>query len=132
LIVLDASVVVDLLLWLPPHAGTIAARVRGESPHLGVPHLLDVEVAQVLRRYVLRGEVTSELAGQCLLDLEGLPLVRYPHTPLLRRAFELRENATLYDGVYLALAEALDAVLLTRDGALAGVPGHDARVEVLS
>ena len=132
MIVLDASVVVDFLLRLPPHADAITARIVAEAPDLAAPHLLDVEVAQVLRRFFLRGEVTGELARTVLADLGDLPLVRYPHVLLLQRAFELRENVTMYDGVYLALAEALDATLLTRDSALAAIPGHAARVEVVA
>ena len=71
-------------------------------------------------------------AEQALQDFLALGLTRYPHVPLLARAFELRDNATVYDALYLALAEALGATLLTRDAALGVVPGHRARVEVLA
>ncbi len=64
-------------------------------------------------------------------DLADLPIRRFPHTELLPRAFELRANATVYDGIYLALAEALEAPLLSYDAALADVPGCDAAVEIL-
>ena len=132
MIVLDASVVVDFLLRLEPHAEAITTRILDEAPDLAAPHLLDVEVAQVLRRFVLRGEVTPERAEAALDDLADLPLVRYPHLPMLRRAFELRENLTTYDGVYVALAEALSVTLLTRDSAIGAAPGHVARVEVIA
>lgn len=131
MIVLDASVLVDFLLQLPPHAEAITERIRAESPDLAVPYLLDVEVAQVLRRFVLRGEVAADFAKGVLADLRDLPLVRYPHAAFLEQAFELRENVTVYDAVYLVLAEALDATLVTRDRALAGVPGYERRVEVI-
>jgi len=132
LIVLDASAVVDLLLGLPPHAEVIAARIKLESPGLAAPYLLDAEVAQVLRRYVRCGEVTAGYAASALHDLLALPITRYPHTPLLIPAFDLRDNVTIYDALYLVLAEALGAPLLTRDGALARVPGHKATVEVVA
>jgi predicted nucleic acid-binding protein len=132
MIVLDASVVVDLLLDLPPHAGRIIRRIQQEAPALVAPHLLDAEVAQVLRRYVLRGEVPVADAAAALEDLAGLPIIRYPHTPLLARAFALRANATIYDALYLVLAEALAVPLLTRDTALAAIPGHGAQVEVVN
>jgi predicted nucleic acid-binding protein len=130
-IVLDASVVVDLLLDLPPYAERIVARIQREAPALIAPHLLDAEVAQVLRRYVLRGEVLAADAEAALEDLAALPITRYPHTPLLARAFALRANATVYDALYLVLAEALAVPLLTRDTALATIPGHGAQVEVV-
>jgi len=130
-IVLDASVVVDLVLDLPPYAGRIATRIQQEAPALVAPHLLDAEVAQVVRRYVLRGEVSAADAEAALADLAALPITRYPHTPLLLRAFALRANATVYDALYLVLAEALAAPLLTRDTALATIPGHGAQVEVV-
>ncbi len=129
MIVVDASAVIDLLLLLPPHGSAIAARLAAEAPDVAAPHLLDVEVAQVLRRWVLAGKLTDARARGALQDLADLPLVRYEHGPLLDRAFDLRANATVYDAVYLALAEALAAPLLTRDAALASVPG--VRVAVL-
>jgi len=131
-LVLDASVVVDLLLNLPPHFATIAQRLHGVHPSsLAVPYLLDVEVAHVLRRYVLTKKISASLAQEALQDLIVLPAIRYDHRPLLQRAFSLRENSTLYDGMYLVLAEALDATLLTRDAALATLPGYAKRVEVV-
>jgi predicted nucleic acid-binding protein len=131
MIVLDASVVVDLLLDLPPYAGRIVTRIREEAPALVAPHLLDAEAGQVVRRYVLRGEVSVADAEAALEDLAALPITRYPHTPLIARAFALRANATVYDALYLVLAEALAAPLLTRDTALATIPGHGAQVEVV-
>jgi predicted nucleic acid-binding protein len=131
-IVLDASTVLDLLLDLPPHAHAIRRRIREETPGLLAPHLLDAEVGQVLRRYLRLRELTAERAEGALEDLRQLPLQRYPHGPLLDRAFELRENVTFYDGLYLALAEAADAPLLTRDARLGRVIGHRATVEVFT
>jgi predicted nucleic acid-binding protein len=78
--------------------------------------MLDLEVAQVLRRYTLSGEMSVERSEQALEDLADLPLLRYPHDIFLRR-ISLRRNLTAYDAAYVALAEALDAPLITRDAA---------------
>ena len=94
------------------------------------PHLLDIEVAQVLRRFVAGGKVTPVRAREALDDLLDLALTRYPHGVLLGRVWELRSNLTAYDAAYVALAEALDAVLVTCDGKIAEAPGHRARIEV--
>lgn len=132
MIVLDASAVLDLLLDLEPSSEKIRGRLLDERAELLTLHLLDAEVGQVLRRYVRRGEVAAPRAEAALDDLAALPLQRYPHVPFLGRAFELRENATFYDALYLAFAEAASAPLLTRDGRLGNVPGHSAAVEIVT
>ncbi|MCZ6451792.1 MAG: type II toxin-antitoxin system VapC family toxin, partial [Deltaproteobacteria bacterium] len=81
--------------------------------------MLDLEIAQVLRRYTLSGEMDAERSEQALGDLVDLPLNRYPHDVFLLRIWTLRRNLTAYDAAYVALAEALDAPLITRDAALA-------------
>lgn len=86
----------------------------------------------MLRRHVCRRELSVARARVALEDLAALPLQRYPLLPLLVRAFELRDNATVYDALYLALAEHARAPLLTRDARLANVPGHSAAVEVVA
>lgn len=129
--VVDASVLVDLILDIPPHAAAIGEHLRAD-PVLAAPHLIDAEVASVLRNRVLRGKLPSGGALAALTDFIELPVERFPHTALLMRAFELRDNASLYDALYLALAEALDARLLTRDKRLAAVPGVAARVELIA
>ena len=130
MIVVDASLVIDFLLQLPPRAAVVTERLE-RAGQLAAPHLLDAEVAQVLRRYQLRGEIEAGLAQDCLDDLLDLPLTRYPHQVLVQRAFELRQRVTIYDGLYLALAEALQLPLCTCDAALARVAGCQARVEVI-
>jgi predicted nucleic acid-binding protein len=99
---------------------------------LAAPHLLDAEVGHVIRRHTLVGIISTVRAKRALEDFAAIPIDRYPHTSLLPRAFSLRDNATMYDALYLALAETLDATFLTRDAALAGVPGVAARVEVIA
>ena len=133
MIVIDASAAIEWVLQTPKGAA-IEARIfrkRGESPRLHAPHLLDVEVAQVLRRHVAR-KVMSEVRGEAALhDFLQIPLVRYPHDLLLSRVWELRKNLTAYDAVYVALAEVLEVPLLTCDANIARAPGHKARVDVV-
>jgi predicted nucleic acid-binding protein len=128
-IVLDASVVLEVLLRLPL-AAVVEDRLA-RAPSLHAPHLLDLEVAQVLRRFERAGSLTAVRGAEALRDLADLPLERYPHDLFLPRIWSLRGKVTAYDGCYLALAEALGAPLLTCDARLAGVPGHVAAVEVV-
>ena len=130
MIVLDASAVLELLL-VTERGGRAAKRIAAPEETLHAPHLLDVEVAQVLRRYVARRQLDEVRAVQALEDLRALDLDRYPHDVLLGRIWELRHNASAYDAAYLALAEALGAPLLTSDARLLDVPGIPVRVEVL-
>jgi predicted nucleic acid-binding protein len=128
--VLDASLVVEVILRTPlgiRHAD----RVLDANDPLHVPHLLDVEAVQVLRRLTLASELAAERAEQALNVLTDLPLVRHDHTPLIDRVWALRTSMTAYDATYVALAEGLDAVLLTCDGRLARSHGHRARIELL-
>jgi predicted nucleic acid-binding protein len=97
---------------------------------LHAPHLIDLEVAQVLRRYVRSGATSAERGAEALSDLVDFPLTRYPHHVLLTRIWQMRHGLTAYDAAYLALAEALDAPLVTRDRALARAGSH-VRVEVV-
>lgn len=129
MIVLDASVVLEVLLQT--RAGRdLTPRLFDPRESLHVPHLLDLEVAQVLRRFVMARQLDAERAAQALADLADLPLARYPQDLFLSRIWELRSNLTAYDAVYVALAEALGAPLLTRDRRLAKAP-HRARLELV-
>ena len=129
MIVVDASAMVELLLdtALGRRVDQQVLNVRARH----APHLLDVEVAQVLRRFSLAGQVSAERASRALDDLSAFPLRRHAHTSLLERVFELRANATAYDAVYLALAETPGATLVTCDQALVRVPGRRAQVELV-
>ena len=130
MIVVDASAILEVLLSTPDGA-RVAERLFMPGETLHAPHLLDLEVAQVLRRYALAGELDSARGLEALEDLADLQLTRYPHDLLLPRIWELRRNLTAYDAAYVALAEALVAPLVTRDAALASVRAHHARVELL-
>jgi predicted nucleic acid-binding protein len=127
---LDASALVELVLGTLSGRG-IAARVADPAVSLHVPHLADVEVAQALRRYTRDRELDALDARAALDDFGALDLQRHAHEPLLDRVWELRENLSAYDAVYVALADALDAVLLTCDGRLARAPSFAARVELV-
>jgi predicted nucleic acid-binding protein len=131
MIVLDASAALELLLRAAGHR-QLVTRTLTSAELLVAPHLLDLEVAHVLRRFVAGGELTAARAEQALADYDDLRIARYPHRPLLPRIWQLRENYTAYDAAYLALAEALGAPLVTCDRRLATAPGHRATVECIS
>jgi predicted nucleic acid-binding protein len=124
-IVLDASVVVELLTN-GPLADSLRRDLAGRSDLFAVPYLLDVEVVSALRNLLSGQRVDSHRSEQFLSGLADLPAVRYPHTPLLRRVWELRHNFTAYDAIYIALAEETNSVLYTSDVKLC--KGHRARV----
>lgn len=130
MLVLDASALLELLLGTEK-GRSVAERIASPTETLHAPHLIDLEVTQVLRRYAARAQIDEARARQGLDDLRDLDLERYPHEPFLLRIWELRENATAYDAVYLSLAEALAAPLLTSDARLLEIPGSRARVDVL-
>lgn len=127
MVVIDASAVATLL-FNEPSAARLRERLENEST-LHAPHLLDLEVTQVLRRAVRQGTVNETIAASRLADLQLLPLIRYPHLPFLGRIWELRANVTAYDAAYIALAEALGAPLVTTDRPLSRAPGLRARIE---
>jgi predicted nucleic acid-binding protein len=126
LIVVDASALLEVLLQTPV-AARLSRRIFAAGETLHAPHLLDVEIAQVLRRYARTGVISSKRGAEALTDLADFPLDRYPHSVLLPRIWQWRHNVTAYDAAYLALAEALDAPLLTRDRRLASL---SAKVQV--
>lgn len=131
MIVLDASAALDLLLQGAVSV-RLVSRVLASGERLAAPHLLDLEVAQVLRRYVAAGDIEVARAEQALADYADMRITRYPHDVLLPRIWELRRNCTAYDASYLALAESLGCPLVTCDAALAKIPGRNATVEVFS
>jgi predicted nucleic acid-binding protein len=130
LIVVDASALVELLLRAPA-ARTIQTKLFAPGQTLHAPHLLDIEVAQVIRRYAANGDIGGDRGQAALADLADLPLQRYPHGLFVQRIWALRNNLTAYDAAYVALAEALGAVLLTRDKRLAAATGHHARIDLI-
>ena len=130
MIVVDASALLEALLGTAASAA-VTRRIFEAGQTLHAPHLLDVEVVQVLRRYAIAGDLDDQRARAALDDLADFPIRRYPHGLLLPRAWELRNNFSAYDAVYVALAEALDAPLLTRDRRLANAAGKHVSVELI-
>ena len=130
MIVVDASAVVELLLQTTL-GSRVEQRLYREDDHWHAPHLVDVEVVSALRRLVHAGGVRPARAGEAIEDLGLLPITRHGHGDLVQRAWELRQNCTAYDAMYLALAEALDAALVTCDRLLGSKPGHVVQVEVV-
>jgi len=130
LIVIDASAVIELILRTEP-GEHVAARALAPVEHLYAPHLIDVEVTQLLRRLVQLKEVTTHRAREALDDYAAVLIDRAAHRELLPRIWELRDSLTAYDAAYIALAEALDAPVLTCDAKLARSHGHRARIELI-
>jgi predicted nucleic acid-binding protein len=129
MIVLDASAAVDWLLQTP--AGqSIENRIYSRNETLHAPHLLDLEVTQVLRRLALQRVLSVHRANEAVRDLLDLRITRYPHLVLLPRIWQLRHNFSAYDAAYIALAEKLGSILVTRDARLASASGHAAAVEL--
>ncbi|MCP4663695.1 MAG: type II toxin-antitoxin system VapC family toxin [bacterium] len=130
MIVIDASAVLELLLRTPT-AAQVEELILAMDGDLHAPHLLDLEVAQVLRRYCHTKDITPERAQEALLDLRDLAINRHAHSHFIERIWELRGNVTAYDAAYVALAESLSAPLLTCDVRLAKAPGHNAEIKHL-
>jgi predicted nucleic acid-binding protein len=129
MIVLDASAAVDWLLQTSK-GQSIENRIYSRNETLHAPHLLDLEVTQVLRRLALQRVLSVHRANEAVRDLLDLRITRYPHLVLLPRIWQLRHNFSAYDAAYIALAEKLGSILVTRDARLASASGHAAAVEL--
>jgi predicted nucleic acid-binding protein len=111
-------------------AEAVRARLAGDPDH-GAPHIIDVEVLGVIRRHEMLGRIDATAAAQAVDDLRVWPGERYGHRGLLARAWELRRNVRTWDALYVALAEAFDATLLTLDARLARAEGPTCTIEVV-
>ncbi len=131
MIVLDASAVLELLRATAT-GERIRRRLQDAGETLCAPYLMDVEVAQALRRFERIGSLSAMRGAEALADLADLPLTRFPHEHLLGRIWELRHNVTACDAAYIALAEALHATLVTCDGKVASARGRGLQVELFS
>jgi predicted nucleic acid-binding protein len=120
-IVVDTSAMVEYLVGTDPLGEAVSEAIEGKV--LVAPHGLDLEFANALRRLVLAGHTSMHAAHLALATLRSLPMTRHPHTMLLGRIWELRDNMWPYDAAFVALAEALGAVLVTVDSKFQGVPG---------
>jgi len=129
-IVVDASALLEFLLQTS--LGTrVEARLFRDGDELHAPHLVDIEILQALRRLVRTGEIPPARAGEAIDDLTAFDLHRHGHVDLLDRAWKLRNNISAYDATYVALADAIQAPIVTCDGPLAKAPGHRVRIELI-
>ena len=128
MIVADASALFQVLGGAS-RGEKIEARLFGAGEAIFAPHLIDAEIVSILRRHVLARQLAETRAKAMLRDYLDIPLTRLPQTPLLARAFALRHTMTAYDAVYVALAESLDATLVTRDAKLARAAAGVCKVE---
>jgi predicted nucleic acid-binding protein len=131
MIIVDASAVIAVLL-ATTRSRSVLDRIAGGTETLHAPHLLDIEVANGLRRYSRLGEISRSVAERCLADFHGLRIERHAHSNLLPRIWDLRQNLTAYDAAYVALAELLDCPVLTTDARLSRAGGHRARIELMN
>ena len=129
MIVVDASIVVTALADDGDDGDRTRTRLRGER--LFAPELIDIEVVSAWRRLVAAGRLDERRADVARHDLSSMRIQRARHQPLMHRSWELRHNFTIYDAAYVALAEMMNATLLTGDGRLAGAPGIRCRTEVM-
>ncbi len=120
-LVVDASVMVRVLVEAGPGGDRVRTALATHDLH--APELLDLETTSALRRLVRSGTVPAQVAGRALVHLARAPVLRYPHLPLVPRSWELKDNLTTYDAAYVALAELLDATLVTSDAGVATAPG---------
>jgi predicted nucleic acid-binding protein len=129
-IVVDASVIAGALVLDNATGDRLRARLAGER--LAAPAVMDIEVVSTWRGLSRAGRVPARRAEVALADLAGMRLERAPHGPLMPRIWELRDNLGTYDAAYVALAEGMDALLLTGDARLARAPGIQCEVELLT
>jgi predicted nucleic acid-binding protein len=130
MIILDASAVVDLLIRPAAETRRLRARILAASM-VYAPHLMDAEVTNALRRYLLQGRIDQFSARRGLRLLADMQVIWWPHRPLLGRALALRHQLSAYDAIYVAMAEVTGVTLVTRDARLARATGHRAQVEVV-
>lgn len=130
MIVVDASALLEIMLQTT-RAERLMERAFTVPERLHAPHLVDIEVTQVIRRMVQRAEITASRGEEALEDFAQLLIERHGHQLLLKRIWQLRDSLTAYDGAYVALAEALGAPLLTCDARLARAHGHEATIELV-
>lgn len=130
MIVVDASVLVPALIDDGDEGERTRLRLDAEDT-ICAPEIIDLEVANAWRRDLRAGRLSEDRSREALDDLAMMRLVRMPHRPLMARIWELRHNLTPYDAAYVALAESLDATLLTADGRSSRAPTLRCAVELM-
>jgi predicted nucleic acid-binding protein len=129
-VVVDSSALVDFLTNIEAHP-RIGRILMVDPGALNAPEIVDLEMLSVFRQMVFDGRLDAERASGFLVDFQALPIERHSHEYFVRRIWELRDNISPYDAAYVALAEFLNAPLLTRDARLARTSGHAARIEYI-
>lgn len=130
MLVVDTSAVLEALASRTPAPGLLKRLVHDGDLH--APHLIDTEVLHALRRMTIARAISDERAADARSDFDEFTLLRYSHQPFGDRVWELRHNLTAYDATFVALAEALEAPLVTCDARLAAAPGHHAQIELFA
>lgn len=130
MIVADASVVLEVLLRTK-RGLKVETRLLSSKETLHAPHLIDLEVCQVLRRYLMNKDLTADRAAAAVEDFQSIRIFRYPHRIFVDRIWELRSNMTAYDAAYIAVAETIGAPLFTTDKRLASASNHSAKIELI-
>ena len=130
MLVVDASCLYEVVADTP-HAEVVRGRLAADPEH-AAPHLIDAEVLGVIRRHHMTGALDATASAQAVDDLADWPGVRYGHRALLARAWDLRATVRSWDALYVALAEALDATLITIDARLAAASGPSCRIDVVN
>ena len=120
MIVIDGSALVIGVADTSGRGDDVRSRLRDGAV---APHLVDAEAGQAIRGLVLRGLLDDDAASRSLAAAEHLVVERYPHPPLRRRAWQLKNNVSYYDGLYVALAESAGLPLVTADAKLAEARG---------
>lgn len=128
-VVCDSSAIVALLLDSGPDGTRVTRRLEGSE--IAAPALMPFEAANIVRRQQLAGSISADQAAQAHTDLLDLPVEYWPYALVAERAWALRENLTVYDATYVALAERLDAPLVTLDRRLGRAPGLRCDVDAI-
>jgi predicted nucleic acid-binding protein len=128
LLIVDTSAVLAALTASDPPSGLLECLTDDGDLH--APHLIDTEFLHGLRRLTLHGDLSEDRAADARTDFADLAVVRYRHQPLNDRVWQLRHNLTAYDATFVALAETLDATLVTCDAGIAASPTHHAKIEL--
>ena len=129
MLAIDASCLAEIVTS-GPDAQEVRERLAADDEHVA-PHVIDVEVLGVIRREHLLGELDRTASSQAVQELHDWPVQRFGHRPLLSRAWELRASVRGWDAMYVALAEALRATLVTTDRRLARATGPSCAIEVI-
>jgi predicted nucleic acid-binding protein len=129
MLVVDASCLCEVLTG-SPGAEAVRRRLAADADH-AAPHIMDVEVFGVIHRELTRGRLDQTAAELAIDGLRSWPGERFGHRFLLTRAWELRDTVRGWDAMYVALAEALDATLVTTDRRLAAAAGPTCRIETI-